>query len=66
MILLDQTEKFFFLEENEAEALIEERKKNENGILTSYKLSTKDTKDLTYYIVELKTCFCTLKEAKEA
>ena len=65
MILLEQSEKFFFTDEAEAENLIEERKKNENGILISYKLTTKETKTLLFFIVDLKTRFFTLQEAKE-
>lgn len=66
MILLDKTEKYFFTDEIKAEDLIEERKKEVEGQLIDYKLSIKETKQGTYFIVTLKTRYKTLTEAKES
>lgn len=64
-LLMEKTEKFFCAEEDFAEKLIEERKESEDGMLIDYKLSVKELKNMTYYIVTLKTRYKTLEEAKE-
>lgn len=65
-LLMEKTEKFFCTEEDFAEKLIEERKEGiDEGMLIDYKLSIKELKDSTYYIVTLKTRYLTLPEAKE-
>ena len=62
---MEKTEKFFCKEEDFAEKLIEERKESNEGMLIDYKLTTKELKDSTYYIVTLKIRYKTLTEAKE-
>jgi len=63
--LLVVTEQYFFTDEQEAADLIEKRKENTNGYLIEHKVSEKTAKNLTHFIVTLKTRFATLAEMKE-
>lgn len=63
--LMEVTEKFFFTEEEEATQLIEKRKENVDGYLIEHKLTERETKSGTYFILVLKTRFGTLKEKQE-
>lgn len=62
--LLETTEKFFVTEEAEVDLLIEEYKEKDE-LLIDHKVSLKDTKAGTYYIVTLKLRYLSLPEAKE-
>jgi hypothetical protein len=63
---MEKTEKFFVTDEFLAESLVEEYKQNQEGMLIDHKVSLKETKETTYYIVTLKTRYTTLSEAKES
>lgn len=63
---MEKTEKFFVADEFTAENLVEEYKQNQEGMLIDHKVSLKETKENTYYIVVLKTRYVTLPEAKES
>lgn len=63
---MEKTEKFFVTDEFTAENLVEEYKQNQEGMLIDHKVSLKETKENTYYIVVLKTRYVTLPEAKES
>lgn len=63
---MEKTEKFFVADEFTAENLVKEYKQNQEGMLIDHKVSLKETKENTYYIVVLKTRYVTLPEAKES
>lgn len=65
-ILMEKTEKFFVSDEFSAESLVEEYKTSDEGMLIDHKVSFKETKDSTYFIVTLKLRYVTLPEAKES
>lgn len=64
-ILLETTEKFFITEETEVDLLIEEYKEKDE-LLIDHKVSLKETKTGSYYIVTMKLRHLSLSEAKES
>lgn len=64
-MLLETTEKFFITDEEEVNLLIEEYKEKDD-LLIDHKVSLKETKTGTYYIVTLKVRSLSLAEAKES
>lgn len=64
-ILLETTEKFFITEETEVDLLIEEYKEKDE-LLIDHKVSLKETKTGSYYIVTMKLRYLSLPEAKES
>lgn len=65
-ILMEKTEKFFVSDEFLVNSLIEEYKNHEEATLVDHKVSLKETKDSTYFIVTLRLRYQTLSEAKES
>jgi len=65
-ILMEKTEKFFVSDEFLVNSLIEEYKNHEEATLVDHKVSLKETKDNTYFIVTLRLRYQTLSEAKES
>lgn len=61
---METTNKFFCIEEDIAEQMVEKAKNDEEGTLVDWKISRKETKDGEYFIVTLKTRYLTLTEAK--
>lgn len=61
---METTNKFFCLEEDVAEQMVEKAKADEEGTLVDWKISRKETKDGEYFIITLKTRYLTLTEAK--
>ena len=64
-IKLETTEKFLITDEFLVDSTIEEYKNTTDGTLIDHKVSLKETKDESYYIVTLKVRHKTLAEAKE-
>ena len=65
-ILLEKAEKHYYTDEDYAEKKIETYKNSTDFDLIDYKLSKKETKDKTYFVLTLKCRFSTLNEAKES
>jgi len=63
---MEKTEKFFVSDEFLVNSLIEEYKNHEEATLVDHKVSLKETKDNTYFIVTLRLRYQTLSEAKES
>lgn len=65
-ILLETTEKYLVTDEFEVDSMIEEFKQSDVATLVDHKVSLKETKTDSYYIVSLKMRYKTLSEAKES
>ena len=65
-ILLETTEKYLVTDEFEVDSMIEEFKRSDVATLVDHKVSLKETKTDSYYIVSLKMRYNTLSEAKES
>jgi hypothetical protein len=64
-ILLETTHKFLVTDEFLVDSMLEEYKKNTEATLIDHKVSLKESKDSSYYIVMVKLRYKTLAEAKE-